>query len=78
MGLERSNYGGTRSAGLKRGSLVRHIKHGLCYVGGSSKGRVSLHNLETGKRLCQNAKGEDIKFLSYNTLIRKEVQFLTP
>jgi hypothetical protein len=33
--------------------------------GGSSKGRVSLHSVETGKRLCQNA--QDIKFLTYNT-----------
>lgn len=36
--------------GLKRGSLVKHVKHGLCYVGGTSKGRISLHDM-TGKRL---------------------------
>lgn len=63
----RRNYGGTRSLGFKRGSLVKHPKWGLSYVGGTSKGRMSLHNINDGKRLCQNAKPEDIKFLTYNT-----------
>lgn len=63
----RSSYGGTISLGFKRGSLVKHPKYGLTYIGGSSKGRVSLHSVETGKRLCQNAKPEDINFLSYNS-----------
>lgn len=63
----RSPYGGTMSEGFKRGSIVKHCKHGLTYVGGASKGRVSLHSLETGKRLTQNAKPTDLKFLSYNT-----------
>jgi len=63
----RSPYGGTMSLGFKRGSLVKHPKYGLTYIGGSSKGRVSLHSVETGKRLCQNAKPQDIKFLTYNT-----------
>ena len=63
----RSPYGGTMSLGFKRGSLVKHPKHKLCFIGGSSKGRVSLHSVETGKRLCQNAKPQDIKFLTYNT-----------
>ncbi|AFZ37978.1 hypothetical protein Sta7437_4516 (plasmid) [Stanieria cyanosphaera PCC 7437] len=66
-GAIRSPYGGTMSAGFKRGSLVKHPKYNLCFVGGSSKGRVSLHSVETGKRLCQNAKPQDIKFLTYNT-----------
>lgn len=63
----RSPYGGTLSMGFKRGGIAKHPKHGAVYIGGSSKGRVSLHSLETGKRLCQNAKPEDIKFLSYNS-----------
>jgi len=58
---------------FKRGGLVKHKKYGLCYVGGSSKGRISLYNIKTGQRLCQNAKIEDTKFLSYNTLIRKDI-----
>jgi RRXRR protein len=31
------------------------------------KSRVSLHCLDTGKRLCQNAKPTDCKFLAYNS-----------
>ncbi len=64
---ERSPYGGTRSLGFKRGSIVRHSKRGVTYVGGSSDGRISLHRMKDGKRLCQNAKASDIKFLAYST-----------
>lgn len=63
----RSPYGGTMSLGFKRGSLAIHPKYKLCFIGGSRQGRVSLHSVETGKRLCQNAKPQDIKFLTYNT-----------
>ncbi len=54
------------SLGLKRGSLVKHPKYGVVYVGGNSKGKVSLHSVKTGVRLCQNANTEDCKFLTYN------------
>jgi hypothetical protein len=67
----RPKYGGTRSAGFTRGSLVSHIKHGVCYVGGSSVRGISLHNGRNGKRLAQNAKAADIKFLSYATWRRE-------
>jgi hypothetical protein len=30
----RKRYGGTMSLGLKRGTLVRHVRYGLCYIGG--------------------------------------------
>lgn len=63
-GGERSKYGGTRSLGIERGSLVKHPKYGFCLVGGSSKGRISLNSLKNNKRLCQNAKKEDIKIIS--------------
>jgi hypothetical protein len=63
----RRNYGGTRSLGLKRGSFVKHNKLGVTYVGGTSNGRVSLHAISNGVRLTQNAKIEDIKFLSYSS-----------
>ena len=66
-GGERKPYGSTRSEGFKRGSIVRHIKYGVSFVGGASKGRISLHSLFTGKRLCQNAKVDDTKFLSFNS-----------
>ena len=63
----RRPYGGTRSLGLKRGSLVRHSKHGLVYVGGFLKNRISLHRIADGKRLGQNFRKEDCKFLTFNT-----------
>lgn len=62
----RKSYGSTRSMGFERGSIVKHPKRGTCLVGGSSKGRISLHSL-AGKRLCQNAKPESIRFLSFNS-----------
>lgn len=61
----RRSYGSTRSLGFKRGSWIKHPKWGVCYVGGTSKGRISLHGLETGTRLCQNAKPEECQFLAY-------------
>jgi len=59
----RTVYGGTRSLGITRGTLVRHIKYGLTYIGGTLKGRVSLHDI-TGKRLTQSAKVSDLKILT--------------
>lgn len=63
----RKPYGGTQSLGFKRGSLVKHFKYGIAYVGGYLKGRISLHSLTDGKRLCQNAKPEDCRFLTFNS-----------
>lgn len=72
----RSRYGGTISAGFKRGSIVKHPKYKFCYVGGwqecstkkePNRKTISLHSLNTGKRLCQNALPADCKFLSYNS-----------
>ncbi len=72
----RSRYGGTISAGFKRGSIIKHRKYGICYVGGwqesptkkdSQRKTISLHSLNTGKRLSQNVLPEDCKFLSYNS-----------
>ena len=63
----RRNYGGTRSLGFKRGSFVKYLKHGVCFVGGSSKGKISLHRIGTGRRFSQNVKITNIKFLTYST-----------
>lgn len=60
----RKPYGGTRSLGFKRGTLVRHPKWGLCYVGSHMGGWLSLHDLKTGKRLTQNAKPEECRILT--------------
>lgn len=66
-GGERGRHGGTISLGFKRGSIVEHPKYGIAHIGGTTKGRVSLHHLHTGIRLCQNAKPEEIRFCSYNS-----------
>ena len=63
----RKLYGGTQSLGFKRGSLVKHTKYGICLIGGTSKGLISLHTIKDFKRLCQNAKVTDIQFLTYNS-----------
>lgn len=63
----RKPYGGTNSLGFKRGSWIKHPKWGLCYVGGFLKTRISLHSLATGKRLTQNSRPEDCKFLTYSS-----------
>jgi hypothetical protein len=67
-GGSRRPYGGTRSLGFKRGSLVKHPQHGLAYVGGTLGGRISLHSVETGRRRCQNAKPADCRFLCFNAV----------
>lgn len=61
-GHVRKKYGGTMSMGFKRGSLVIHPKYRLCFVGGTSKEMISLHSVEDGKRLTQQAKPSDLKF----------------
>ena len=53
--------------GLKRGSLVKHVECGVCYVGGTSNNRISLHNIADGKRLGQKFNVSDCKFLTYNS-----------
>lgn len=60
IGGKRAPYGGTRSLGWKRGTWVKHPQHGVCYVGGSSAGCISLHAMQTGKRLTQRAHSADI------------------
>ena len=63
---KRPSYGGTMSLGLNRGSLVKHHKYGVVYVGGNRKGKLSLHSVSTGVRLTQSAKVEECKFLTHN------------
>lgn len=63
IGGKRAPYGGTCSGGFKRGSWVKHPKYGICYVGGSSAGGLSLHDMQTGKRLTQTAKIAEVALL---------------
>lgn len=65
----RRPYGGSMSQGFKRGSIVKHVKRGFCYVGGENveKKQVSLHSIQTGKRLTQSAKPKDLTFKAYSS-----------
>ena len=83
LGHIRSPYGGTMSAGFKRGSLVKHPKWGLTYVGGEmlkptkkepTRKTISLHSISTGKRLTQSANPKQINFLTFNTWRTQWVQ----
>ena len=58
-GGKRGPHGGTISLGFKRGTWVRHPRHGVVYVGGCMNGRISLHSLWDGRRLCRNARPSD-------------------
>lgn len=64
-GLRRP-YGGTRSLGLKRGSLALHPRWGLASVGGTTGARISLHSLATGARLTQRAHPGECVALTWN------------
>ncbi len=66
-GGKRRPEGGTRSLGLKRGTLVRHKTYGVCSVGGfdRKKQTVSLHDYRTNKRLTQAAKVEACRVLAW-------------
>jgi hypothetical protein len=57
-------YGSTRSEGLNRGTLVKHSKAGLAYVGGTSDCKISLHDLKDKKRLGQGFLVKDCKVLT--------------
>jgi hypothetical protein len=63
----RKPYGGTRSHGFQRGSLVKLMRLGLTYVGGFLKDRIRLHSVATGKRLTPKAKPSDCRFLTFST-----------
>ena len=73
IGGIRRAYGSTRSMGFRRGSIVSHPKYGVCTIGGTSKNKISLHSLQTGKRLTQSASHSDITFKSYNNYTFKKL-----
>lgn len=68
----RKPYGGTLSLGFKRGSWVKHPKWGVCYVGGATNGTISLHSLQTGRRIAK-VKPDTVQFLTLSSWrLRKE------
>lgn len=78
-GQQRPRYGGTRCLGFTKGTLVKHIKHGLGVICGYQKDRLSLQPIEGGKRLTRNAKVKDCKILSklnfrYKPVISTKIQ----
>jgi len=66
-GGERKPYGTTRSLGLKRGTIVKHPRYGLCTVGGFDRkcNTISLHAYRTNKRLTQKAKVKNCQVLTW-------------
>ncbi len=66
-GGERKPYGTTRSLGLKRGTMVKHPRYGLCTVGGFDRKRntMSLHAYRTNKRLTQGGHVKDCRVLTW-------------
>lgn len=66
-GGERLRYGGTRSLGVKRGTLCHWKDKGLFYIGGTDgQGHLSLHGSLTGKRVTQTAKPQDLRLIAYS------------
>jgi hypothetical protein len=66
-GGERTRYGTTKTEKFTRGMLVKHPKYGICYVGGYAKTGISLHQIQSGKRLTRYAKEKDLQILCFNT-----------
>lgn len=56
-----------QNLGLKRGGPVRHPRWGLAHVGGAVGDRANLHSITDGKRLCQNARPLEVKFLALSS-----------
>jgi hypothetical protein len=51
---------------LRRGSIVRDPKYGICIVGGTSKNKISIHSIESNKRISQRIYKHMISFKSFN------------
>lgn len=62
-GGKRPRYGGTKCLGYSKGTLVKHIKHGLGVVCGKRNNYLCLQPIEGGKRLTRSAKVSDCKIL---------------
>jgi hypothetical protein len=79
-GGRRKPYGGTRSLGYKRGTLVRHPKYGTTTVGGFDRKNqtISLHSYRTNTRLTQSGHGSDCHVFTWvawrSWLVRQKPQ----
>jgi hypothetical protein len=68
----RTEYGSTISLGLSRGAVLKY-KGKFVYLGGTSKGFVSVNSIITGLRISQRVSLGDIKIM-YNN--KSRTQFL--
>lgn len=67
------SWGPREAVAASGSSLGGRSPYGVCYVGGSSNGRLSLHSLQDGKRLTQGARPENCICLTrVSWRIRKE------
>ena len=62
QGGKRPRYGGTRCLGYTKGTLVKSIKWGLCWISGHQNGKINLTQMETGKQRTQQ-KRESFRIL---------------
>ncbi len=67
-GGKRRRQGGTMSLRYKRGSMVKHKKYSVTYVGGWMNERISLYNSHR-EIVSRCSKVEDCKFLTYNSWV---------
>ena len=58
----RSRYGGTRCLGYTKGTLVKSIQWGLCWISGHQNGKINLTQMTTGKQRPQQ-KVDSFKIL---------------
>ena len=63
-GGKRPRYGGTMCLRYAKGTLAKHIKHGIAVIFGHPKGGLSLQPIDGGKRLTLSAKLSDCKILT--------------
>lgn len=68
----RSKYGGTVSLSLSRGSILKY-KNILYYLGGTLKGMVSIHDINSSKRISQKIKIQEINIMYTNN---RRVQYI--
>lgn len=73
-GNVRRVHGGTTALGIKKNTVVFY-KGKLARTGGSTNGRISLHDMSVDcKRFTQNAKVEDLTFLFRQTIFSERIE----
>ena len=73
----RSRYGGTRCLGFTKGTLVKSMKWGLCWISGHQNGKINLTQMTTGKQRPQQ-KLDSFKVLKRINFRYKEAEATSP